>query len=340
MSASAPEKSSGRVVPETITRLQAGAGPAFAMLAGMQLELFTPLAEGPMTAAELAGKIGVAEDRLSRLLYALVAANLLEIHEDRFVNTREASAFLVKGRAGYIGSLHELLSQLWTADLLTAQSIRTGEAAALHDFAAMSDAEMATMLRGMHASAVAAGRELLRRFDFSACRSVVDVGGGSGGLVAALCEAFPDLSGALFELPRTAVLAAPILAETPGGARVSIEPGDILSAPPRGTYDAAVVRALAQTLSPEDAGRAIANAAAALRPGGTIYVMGGGVLDNDRLNPHAAVFWNVTFMNLYSGGGSYTEAQHAAWLAAAGCGAPHRTTLANGGGIIRATKLG
>jgi len=325
--------------PDTIAQLQAGVAPAFAMLAGMQLEVFTQLADRPRSADELADILGVATDRLSRLLYALVAAGLLQIRPDGFVNTPEAAAFLIKGRAGYLGGVHELLSQLWHADLLTAQSIRSGGPAALHDFNAASDADMASMLRGMHAAAVAAGRDLSRRFDFSGCRSIVDIGGGAGGLVAALCDAHPGLLGTLFELPRTARLAASILWETPGGERVSIETGDILVERPRGTHDAAVLRALIQVLAPGDAARAIANAAAAVRPNGTIYILGGGILDDDRLGPRAAVFWNVTFMNLYQSGGSYTVAEHAEWLSAAGCGELERIILPTGGGIIRATKL-
>ena len=168
--------------PETMIRLQSGVAPALAMLAGMQLEVFTHLGEGPRSAAQLADMLGVSAERLARLLHALVVSGLLEKREDGFANTPEAAAFLVKGRAGYLGGVHELLSQLWHADLLTAQSIRTGKPASLHDFNAASGEEMAAMLRGMHAASVAAGRELLRRFDFSGCRSVIDIGGGSGGL--------------------------------------------------------------------------------------------------------------------------------------------------------------
>jgi hypothetical protein len=326
--------------PETIQKLQAGVAPALAMLAGMQLEVFTPLAEGPLTAADIAARLGVAEDRLSRLLYALVTAGLLESHDGRFANTPETAAFLVKGRPGYIGDTHELWGQLWHADLGTANSIRSGRPAALHDFAAAGDAEMAAMLRGMHPSTIAAGRDLMQRFDFSGYRSLVDVGGGTGGLAAALCEANPALRATLFDLPRTAALAEPILRATPGGDRVTIEPGDILAASPSGTHDAAIIRALVQVLGPDEARRAVVNATAAIRPGGHIYIVGGGMLDDDRLGPRAAVFWSVTFMNIYNAGASYTEAEHKAWLTESGCGDAQRLTLPAGGGIIRATKQG
>jgi SAM-dependent methyltransferase len=324
--------------PETIERLQAGVSEAFALLAGMQLEVFTHLADGPREAHELAASLGVAEERLSRLLYALAICGLLERRGGGFANGPEAATFLVKGRPRYIGGAHELLSQLWHADLLTAQSIRSGQPAALHDFSGASDEEMAAMLRGMHDYALASGRDLLRRFDFSGCGSVVDIGGGSGGLVAALCEAHPTMRGTLFDLPRTAALAEAILRETPGGDRVVIEAGDILAERPRATHDAAILRALVQVLAPADAARAIANAAQALRPGGMIAIIGAGVLDDDRMGPKSAVLINLTFMNLYRAGASYTEAQHAEWLSAAGCDGVERTVLRTGSSIILAKK--
>jgi len=326
--------------PETIQRLQSGVAPALAMLAGMQLGIFTQLADTPLTAAEIAARLDVAEDRLQRLLYALVVSGLLELHENRFANTAETAAFLVEGRPGYIGATHELWSQLWHADLGTAQSIRSGKPVALHDFMTIGDAEMSAMLRGMHPHTMAAGRDLIQRFDFSGYRSVIDVGGGTGGLAAALSEAYPALQATLFDLPSTTALAAPILRASPGGDRVTIEPGDILAAPPPGEYDAAIVRALVQVLGPDDARRAIVNTGAAVRPGGHVYILGGGMLDDDRLGPRAAVFWSVTFMNIYAAGASYTEAEHAAWLAEAACGDVERITLPGGGGIIRATKQG
>lgn len=326
--------------PETIQRLQAGIPTALAMLAGMQLEVFTHLAAGPQGPAELAAALGVDGERLSRLLYALVIAELLEHRDGRFANSPEAARFLVKGLPGYIGGMHELLNQLWHADLLTAESIRSGQPAALHDYAAVSDKEMAAMLRGLHPSAVGAARDFMRHFDFAGCRSVVDIGGGSGGLVATLCEAHPGMQGMLYELSRTAALAAPILKDTPGGDCVSIETGDIVSASPPGEHDAVVLRALVQVLPPDAAARAIVNAARALRSGGAIYIAGGGILDDDHLAPRAPVFLNVTLMNLYPAGASYTESQHREWLSAAGCGNLRRIILPSGGGIIAATKLG
>jgi threonine dehydrogenase-like Zn-dependent dehydrogenase len=193
----------------------------------------------------------------------------------------------------------------------------------------------------MHPDTVTVGRVLARRFDFSRYRSVVDVGGGSGGLVAALCEAYPELRGTLFDLPQACSLAASILRECPGGDRVAIEPGDILVAPPREIHDAALIKSVMQVFGPADAARAIANSAAAVRPGGEVYVVVGvGLLDDDRLGPAYSVFRNVTFMNIYPAGASYTEGEYVAWLVAAGCGDIVRVRLPSDADVLRATKLG
>src|ERR1051326_2925611 len=88
--------------PTVIQHLASAVYPSFAMLAGMQLHVFTPLKDGPLTAAQVAALLGVNAERLSRLLYALVTANLLTVEGDRFANTPEAQQFLVKGKPTYL----------------------------------------------------------------------------------------------------------------------------------------------------------------------------------------------------------------------------------------------
>ena len=52
------------------------------MLAGMQLDLFTPLKDGPMSTEQIADALGVRPDNLKGLLYALLAAELLVVEGD------------------------------------------------------------------------------------------------------------------------------------------------------------------------------------------------------------------------------------------------------------------
>jgi len=80
-----------------ILRILQSVYPPFAMIAGMQLDLFTPLKDNPMTAEQIASALGVRPAKLKPLLYALVVAGLLNVEGELFVNTDTANRFLVRG---------------------------------------------------------------------------------------------------------------------------------------------------------------------------------------------------------------------------------------------------
>src|SRR6516165_12839220 len=71
-----------RTIPKTIETLADAVYPSFAMLAGMELDLFTPLKDGPLTAEEIAGAAGTDRDKTVPLLQALVAIGLLKSDGD------------------------------------------------------------------------------------------------------------------------------------------------------------------------------------------------------------------------------------------------------------------
>jgi 2-hydroxy-4-(methylsulfanyl)butanoate S-methyltransferase len=304
------------IKPATIFRHAYGVYPPLAMLAGMQLDLFTPLTGGPMTATALADVIGVNAARLRPLLYALVHAELLTVDGDRFANTPEADLYLVRGRAAYMGSTHELYSDLWGAALSAAQSIRAGAPQRKHDFAAMSDEELAAFFRGLHAGALATGRQLAMTFGFERFRHLLDVGGGSGGVAIALCQSCPDLEAAVVELPRVARIAQSIVKEAKLEGRVQVQVADIVERVPDGRFDVAVLRFLIQVLAPDQARAALGNVGKAMEPDATLFIVGQ-VLEDSRLKPAAAVGLNLAFVSIYDDGQAYTEQEHRAWLAEA-----------------------
>ena len=65
--------------PTTIIRHANAVFGPMAMLAGMELDLFSVLGDGPRSAPEIAAAIDADPDRLSLLLYALVSAELLTV---------------------------------------------------------------------------------------------------------------------------------------------------------------------------------------------------------------------------------------------------------------------
>ncbi len=310
-----------------------------AMLAGMQLDVFTPLANGPMTAVKLSNALGLRPDKLSPLLYALAHANLLTVAEDLFANTPEADAYLVKGRPAYMGSAHELYTDMWSAALGVAQSIASGQPHARHDFSAMSDSELGAFFRGLHAGAMATGRQLATAYDFDRFKGLLDVGGGSGGVAIAACQSCASLRATVLELPRVAAIAKTFVEAAGLTPRIDVVARDILATPPAGTHDVAVLRYLLQVLSPEQARLALRNVGAAIRTGGELLIIGH-VLDDAQLSPEAAVGMNLVFLSLYSDGQSYSEAEHRSWLEEAGFKEVSVLFGAgpNGASIVRARK--
>ena len=312
--------------------------PSFALLAGMQLDLFTPLKAGPMRPEQIADAIGVEVTKLKPLLYALVAAELLTVKGDRFANTVEANHFLVRGSPAYMGGVHPLYADLWDAALQTAESIRTGQPQAKHDYTQMPREALETFYQGLHPGALTTGRTLVKDYGLSSCQRLLDVGGGSGGVAIAVAKASPHIQATVVDVSNVTPITQHFVAEAGVSDRVKVITGNIVEAPIHGSFDAVVLKSFIQVLSPSDAQHALKNINATIAPGGTIYILGIGILDNSRISPRGAAITNTIFINIYDEGQAYTEAEYQDWITAAGFVNFKRDTLPDGLGIITAQK--
>jgi ubiquinone/menaquinone biosynthesis C-methylase UbiE len=313
--------------------------PSFALLAGMQLDLFTPLRDGPLSTEQIAAAIGVGPAKLKPLLYALVVAGVLRVEGERFGNTDAANRCLVQGSTECVVDAHELVSDLWHAALKTAESIRTGLPQAKYNYAAMSEDELRHFFRGEHPYAVAYGRELVARYDFSQYRTLLDVGGGSGGLAIKVTEACPHIRATVVDLPGIIPVTQHFIDEAGAADRVQAVATDVVREPLSGSYDVAALAAFIQVLSPEDARRALKNVSRVISPGGAIFITGSGIIDNSRTSPPDLAGFNLVFINVYDEGQAYTEQEHQEWLEEAGFGDVERTVLADTRSIISARKI-
>jgi ubiquinone/menaquinone biosynthesis C-methylase UbiE len=329
---------------ETVTRdriddLINAVFPSFAMLAGMKLGVFTPLEVGPQTHEDLARTLDVDPLKLRALLYALVTTGLVTVDEGRFSNAPVASRFLVQGRPGYLGDSWKIFEDLWRSSLVTAESIRTGRPQAMHDFTSMTPDALRTFFEGLHPNALETGRNLSDRLDLARRRHLLDVGGGSGGVAIAACQACPDLSATVVDLATVTPHTRAFVAEAGMEKRVRVVDGNVVDSLPDGPYDAAVLRAVLQVLPPEAARRVVLNTGRVMAPGGIVCILGR-VLDDSRLSPLVTVAHNVMFLNVYDGGQAYTEGEHRAWLTEAGFTDFSLTTRNDGRSVVTAVKAG
>lgn len=68
-------------------------------------------------------------------------------------------------------------------------------------------------------------------FDFSAFRTAVDVGGGTGGFVVALFERLPNIRATIFDLPPVEGVATETIARHGLQKRINFAHGDFFSDP-------------------------------------------------------------------------------------------------------------
>lgn len=326
--------------PTTIMRHSTSLYSSIAFLVGTQLDVFTILDERPMTAGEVAAALGTKTHFAERLLNALVAAEVVEVHSGRFSNTLESSLYLVKGKPGYLGE-HVIVNPdlkywMFEAGIKTAETFRKGKAVDPFDYEGFPFDTLLATFRGTMPVAVKAGEELAERFDFSRYATVADVGGASGGLVASLAKAYPSVKYTVTDLPSMTPVAEALLKEQ-GMTEVDVVEWNVVEGPCECRFDAVVLRALVQVLSPEYAREAVRNIGASVNTSGSIFVLGH-VMDESKTSPVEEVGWYLINLNWEDEAGYYTEKDYKRMLKEAGFMDFVRETLPNGDGLIHAIK--
>ena len=102
--------------------------------------------------------------------------------------------------------------------------------------------------------------------DFTACRSVCDVGGGTGTILARVLAANPNVRGVLFDLPEVVADAPTVLAREGVGDRVEVVGGDFFTTVPEGC-DRYVLQAIVHDWDDDSVVRILGNVRAAAAPG-------------------------------------------------------------------------
>ncbi len=262
---------------------------------------------------------------------------MLNVDEGKFSNTLEASQFLVRSKPSYLGATHELTSQNWSRILRTAATIRAGIPLDVHDYQDQSPEEQIALFRGLFQGAVTDAHRLMERYDFASVSSVLDVGGGSGGLAIALAKANPNLKATVLDLPSVTPITRHFVEEAGVTSRVRILEANAVKASPSGTYEAIVVRHVVQVLGENDARAMLRNLAPSLEPGGAIHLVGW-VLDDSRVSPENVVGFGLVLLTAYEDGQAYTEQEYRDWLTEAGFVGTERIVLLDGASIVTARK--
>lgn len=250
-----------------------------AIYAAAELGIADHLQEGERSAEELASAVGADPDRLRRLLRALASEGVFTESGDGKFGLTDAGRLLTSGGGARDMILGwTLLPASYAAFGSLAEAVRTGGYAfemanslGFHEYlAAHPDASRAYDLA--NAETTEAFEMAAATYDFSGMETIVDVGGGTGGFLAAILRQTPGASGVLFDLPEVVAGLDPAAIGLDAKNRLTIIAGDFF----RDRLPAADAYVLATVLRLFDDDRAadlLRNIRTAMKPGGRVLAM-------------------------------------------------------------------
>lgn len=307
-----------------------------------KLGLADLLAAGPRPVADLAVAAGAEPQALHRLLRALASLGIFaEDEAGDFVLTPQAELL----RSDVQGSLRDVAllygeDWLWQAYGTMTHSVRTGAPAFakvhgqpfygyLHAHPRAA-ARFNAAMTGFSSHETAA---ILEAYDFSRVRSVADIGGGHGALLAALLRAHPRMTGTLFDLPSVVAGASPALDEMGIAERACIRAGDFFDEAPAGA-DLYVMKSVLHNWDDTDAARILATCRAAMAPDARLLVIERVVPEGNV--PSEAKLFDISML-VVAGGRERTEAEYRRLFDGAGLALARVATTRSALSVIVAT---
>lgn len=121
---------------------------------------------------------------------------------------------------------------------------------------------------------------IVESYDFSRFRRVIDVGGGQGGLLAAILSANQSLQGILLDTANVVASSGDVLRAAGVADRCEIVAGDFFDPLPR-QADAAILSHVLHNWSDEDSLRILRNCREAVGPNGVVLILEYGLSDDE-----------------------------------------------------------
>ena len=288
-----------------------------ALMAAVELEIFTAIAHGHDTVAAVAKAVGISPRNAERLLTALAAMTLLDRTRDRFTNAPDVQRFLVKDGERYAGPWILFTKPRWEAFGKLCEHLRRHEENHLGQYTEFSVDDARRYHAATYSIGMGAARLFSRSVDLTGRKLLLDLGGGSGAYSIVATKTYPGLKAIVLDLPPVAVVAQEYIAANDAADRVTAMPGDFTETDfPKGA-DVVVMASNLPQYEPDLIRLVVAKAFAAMAPGGEMHLIGE-TLHDDRRGPLSAALWGLNEAIQGSTGVAHTEGEVKGYLQGAG----------------------
>jgi hypothetical protein len=307
-----------------------------------ELNLADHLASGPQSADVLAGLTRTHPPALQRLLRTLASLGILtEDADHRFALTSLGEAMKTgapgSARATILTLGGSAVSRAWEHLLYSVQTGKPGfdkaNGAPIFDWLAAHPQEASlfgeTMI-GFHGAEPAA---VAAAYDFSGCKTIVDVGGGTGNLITTILAAQPAPRGVLFDLPHVVREALTLIQQRGLTDRMEVKSGSFFETVPAGG-DAYLLSHIIHDWTEEQCLTILGHCRAAMKPDGRLLIIEMVLPPGDA--PHPGKLLDM-MMLVGPGGQERTADEYRALLSKAGFNLVRVIPTASAVSIVEAT---
>jgi hypothetical protein len=289
------------------------------LFAATELDVFSKLSAGPMTAAEVAAACGAKPEPTRFVLDACVTAGMIEREGEKYKNSPTSEFFLVRGKGPYIGDGLKYAEDLYPAWGRVAELMRTGKPVMPPETILGDDPEKTrAFVLAMHERAKGIGAVLPHGADLTGRKHLIDIGGGPGTYSVGLVRQTPGLRSTILDRPGVLAVTKELVAEQGFSDRVSLRPADYLKDDFGTGYDVALLSGMMHRETPESCQLLLRKAFAALDPGGLVMVSDVFFDDDSKTSPPFATFFAINMMLTAEHGTCHARTERAAWMKTAG----------------------
>jgi len=334
----------GRGEAERLVQLIASGAMSQALSVAAELRIADVLADGPKRSDEIADATGCQAPSLHRLMRALASLDLCSEREDGSFALTATGSLL---RSDAVDSFRSVAiwwgRYRWPVWGHLLHSLKTGESSwklvsQTAGFEHLSrDAEVAEVFNQAMAglTRIVSGA-IVRAYDFSGVKRIVDVGGGYGELLAAILGAYPAMRGVLFDLAHAIEGARIHLEKTGVIDRCEFATGDFFESVPGGA-EAYLLKTVIHDWDDERSGAILRNCRQAAGRDGRLLIVE--QIMPERMEPswpHRHVAARDLNMLVLLGGRERTASEFRALLEAAGLSVKRTVPTALGYCVIEA----
>ncbi|MFC4057558.1 methyltransferase [Planomonospora corallina] len=317
----------------------------FAALATMaELGCADHLAEEPLHVEELARRCGAHAPSLGRVLRQLASMGMVRTVGAGVYELTEAGATL---RTGVPGSLRPAVRMVaetgfWYGLGTIPVTVREGRSAFVERFGPLygylkENPEAGRLFDDyMVARAAPFAEAVAARYDFSGVRTLVDVAGGKGHVLAAVLKEHSNLRGVLFDREDVVPGARRFLAEAGFADRCECVSGDFFVSVPAGA-DAYMLSSVIHNWSDEDAARILRTVREAMADDGRVLLVEFVVPDGD--GRHVSKDIDMRMLALFGEGMERSTSEYAELLGKAALRFERQVELPGGASVIEALPV-